>query len=601
MPPNKLYPIIILLLISFCGQAQTIIPGGYVSGTWDAAGSPYIIQSPITIHGDSTLYITQNVVIEFYDTAFLQVFGYISAIGSPGSFISFTAFNTEWQGIKIMGDGPPGADSTRFAYCSFEYGTDTNDDFHGGVLSIHDREELNITECLFRYNYAEHRGGALYIVNSDILIKNAYFIENSTGSEEGFSKGGAIYVLDSEPIFKQLEFQDNESLVGGALFCDNTSLFLNQSYFLSNESNGGGGAMVCHNSGDIYIGNCLFEDNFANGSGGGIAFLEGISAQIEYCEFFFNWASSEIYLADGGAVFVTPYDNEMSMVNCHIHSNVAGDYGGGLYTGSPGRLVSCLFNDNEASNSSPYEGGGGAITLAQTSILLLNSTFSENYGGVGTTIYCEDAEVAMINSILWDDFGNSDTKIFLSTIDNPPSLFIDHSDIEGGIDYVSGTGGYMVNWATGNMNEDPLFEWPSVDFSLVWNSPCINAGRSDTLFLLIPPEDIAGNPRIMGGEIDMGCYEYQGPISIPEISIEQDFLVYPNPAGDYIYLKSETEIDFIGNLILTDFSGRILLNRKINISSGELIRQTLKGLPSGFYILNLLSNEHSYAKKLIIK
>ena len=34
-------------------SAQTIIPGGYVSGTWDLAGSPYLIMDHITVPGES--------------------------------------------------------------------------------------------------------------------------------------------------------------------------------------------------------------------------------------------------------------------------------------------------------------------------------------------------------------------------------------------------------------------------------------------------------------------------------------------------------------------------------------------------------------------
>jgi predicted outer membrane repeat protein len=595
MPPNKLYPLIILLFISFSGQAQTIIPGGYVSGIWDATGSPYLVQGNITVHDDSSLIILAGVEVKFDTSGVFLVNGFISAVGNATDSIRFGAEYPGWAGMMIADAIIPAGDSIRLSYCIFSDGASP---WHGGALYIHNTNSVSIDNCLFVGNDATYHGGALYIANANILCRNSKFTGNDcTGP--GIGEGGAVYMLDSDPVFKEVLFYDNHASICGALYANYSSPSISSCTFEGNSSEGGGGALVCHNGGQFLIENSYFMNNHANGSGGAIAFLEGIHTQIVNCTITENISESEIYLSDGGGILITPYDNEISFVNCNISGNWAEDFGGGLYTASPTQLIGCLFHGNMM--PSLQESRGGAIMLGETSMQLINTTFVDNYALIGTTIYCEDAELAMINNILWDNPGGSESKIFLSTYVNPPVLFVDHSNIQGGMNYISGSGGYMLNWASGNINEAPQFMLPGEDFSLAWNSPCINAGRSDTLFLLIPPDDIAGNPRIMGGEIDMGCYEYQGSISISEISIEQDFLVYPNPAGDYIYLKSETEIDFIGTIILTDFSGRILLSRKINISSGELIRQTLNGLPSGFYILNLLSNEHSYAKKLIIK
>ncbi len=55
-------------------------------------------------------------------------------------------------------------------------------------------------------------------------------------------------------------------------------------------------------------------------------------------------------------------------------------------------------------------------------------------------------------------------------------------------------------------NEDPLFIG-SGDYHLTALSPCINTGDNDAPDL--PTTDKDGNPRIMGGTVDMGAYEYQ--------------------------------------------------------------------------------------------
>ena len=55
---------------------------------------------------------------------------------------------------------------------------------------------------------------------------------------------------------------------------------------------------------------------------------------------------------------------------------------------------------------------------------------------------------------------------------------------------------------------DPLFIDDSLDFNLQSSSPCIESGFNDIVEL--PEFDLLGNPRIVGGLIDIGAYEFQG-------------------------------------------------------------------------------------------
>jgi hypothetical protein len=57
---------------------------------------------------------------------------------------------------------------------------------------------------------------------------------------------------------------------------------------------------------------------------------------------------------------------------------------------------------------------------------------------------------------------------------------------------------------------DPLFHNASAgDFSLQPMSPAINAGDPGTSVTVVGAVDLAGNPRILGGRIDIGAYEAQ--------------------------------------------------------------------------------------------
>ena len=62
----------------------------------------------------------------------------------------------------------------------------------------------------------------------------------------------------------------------------------------------------------------------------------------------------------------------------------------------------------------------------------------------------------------------------------------------------------------GNTTNNPAFTDAALgDYTLADGSPCLNAG--DTGDWTKSDLDLAGNPRVQGGRIDMGAYEAQPP------------------------------------------------------------------------------------------
>jgi hypothetical protein len=179
----------------------------------------------------------------------------------------------------------------------------------------------------------------------------------------------------------------------------------------------------------------------------------------------------------------------------------------------------------------------------------INCTFSGNYSenpNVRALGVVADAEMSLYNCIIHN---NPPGSMYMYSHNEFPwdtcKLNVYHSLFEGGQEEILQVGyKNVINYAASNIDTDPMFygqgEYP---YYLQAGSPCIDAGTLD-----LPPEielpetDLAGNPRVYNGYIDMGAYEH-GPwvgIQNPESRIQNPQLlqVYPNP------FRYETNISY---------------------------------------------------------
>src|SRR5258706_13816354 len=73
--------------------------------------------------------------------------------------------------------------------------------------------------------------------------------------------------------------------------------------------------------------------------------------------------------------------------------------------------------------------------------------------------------------------------------------------------YCCTTGGYGI----GSITNEPLFlDLAGGNLRLQSNSPCINAGNNS---YVAGATDLDGRPRVTGGTVDIGAYEFQPGIS----------------------------------------------------------------------------------------
>jgi len=212
------------------------------------------------------------------------------------------------------------------------------------------------------------------------------------------------------------------------------------------------------------------------------------------------------------------------------------------------------------------------------------------------------------NTILWGNNALVGDQVYLEDDNVDPDFY--YCDVEGDSAGFESEEYWNVTYTgiyENNINEDPAFVSPSAgagtsydglaaDWSLLAASPCINAGTPDTTGLSLPPNDLGGDPRIVGDTIDIGAYEYQTEVFINNVLNKiSDILVFPNPAGDFvkIYINNpdrELKIleirDINANLKYSEIFYEKRHNKQINISD----------YPAGMYIISLTDKKHTILK-----
>ena len=260
--------------------------------TWSGSPSTRYVgtseNNDLTIASDGHLTIAAGMTIIFTQLTtdlFITGTGQLTA-GGVGSAVTFTKDpgKANWGHISFqnMEDSPA---SSTFENCIFEYGYSVGSGsqslLFGGAIQI-DFNDVVITNCTFRNNYANYAGAISINFNRNTIIRNSYFELNAANECGGaliIYSGSTALVENCIFAYNYSKGQSSANYSGGAIWSySNTSKTVNCT-FVENTSDRAGDAFFSYSSPGSMIVNSIFW-----GSNDQLA-VSGTSATITTCAF----------------------------------------------------------------------------------------------------------------------------------------------------------------------------------------------------------------------------------------------------------------------------------------------------------------------------
>lgn len=193
MISRKMFALAVATTTALTSLAETPVAGGTLYGArWTTSGSPYILNGTVTIPTGYTLIIDPGVQVRGgTSTAYLDVRGKVTAVGTAAQPIVFTANATTWSGVDLTYADAASA----FAFCRFE---------KAQTALVLNYSSIIITDCQFAQN-----SGAITLTGASPKIERCQLINNT-----GTALTGDVA---SHPRVLNSLFANNEGYFAGAL------------------------------------------------------------------------------------------------------------------------------------------------------------------------------------------------------------------------------------------------------------------------------------------------------------------------------------------------------------------------------------------------
>ena len=439
--------------------------------------------------------------------------------------------------------------------------------------AIHDGGGLfrcQATGCDISGNTAESTGGGAYLSQ----LYNCT-LSNNVADVGGGGFGGQLshcHMVSNRARrgggFAVSSFDRYSTMTGGTLS------------FNTAEERGGGAYLPNITASAVHMDRVEIEGNVSGENGGG---LYG-EVNLRHCRILDNEAA-----ASGGGIYWTGQTNN-SLFGLTILNNRAAQ-GGGLYLNERGLVMNSLLANNVAT----ARGGGifGADWLYLDSCTIVSNVADERCGG----LFLSNAWAYVDSSIVIDNrsglsnfsnFDQSNGRLYtLSPLLTKFAPGVDPADIPGDVNP-----GHLIACCPNFL--DPA----SGDYRLLPGSSAIDAGQS--LAWKHSETDLEGNPRLLGSNPDLGCYEFAIRL---DVGMRLDQPVPPPPGtlpGGSPYLidlrESDADLDGAIDYVLVEL--RDLQGQTLWRESALLTRQgQLRSLDNTLLSVPFAAGEY----RLIIK
>lgn len=405
-----------------------------------------------------------------------------------------------------------------------------------------------------------HFGGAIYDLNSYVVVQNSALTHNAAGAGpaavvfSGFKAAGgrfdndtitdntSLVVYNGAVAFGGLGGAANVSISNSTVSSNkgcgiyggvNGQLTLTSSVveYNTGSTKGGGGVHIKY--GGLTASNVTVAHNSTLTDGGGIS-VAGATAIISNSTIAYNYASGN----GGGIVFsdapgIAPR-GALTLTASSVTDNAAYDVGAGIDVARAASvsIQRSLVTHNHATDfSSAAKGGGLAIEYVTGTTSVSNSTFYRNFayesgGGIGifNATSANNTTIAnatiVLNSTAYF-YGNGIFSLgqpyILSSIVARNSSRMNSQDLSGtfhikyslietpgdatlnGIDNITG-----VDPGLGKLTDNG---GPTLSMLPAATAPVLNDGKPS----VSSGVDQRGLPRVVGGRVDMGAVERQNP------------------------------------------------------------------------------------------
>lgn len=288
----------------------------------------------------------------------------------------------------------------------------------------------------------------------------------------------------------------------------------------SNALGFGGAARLNSLDIPILVQDCAFDNNQSLGLIGGL-WGDTDSAPVALIHNVFT-RNSSIEDWVGGASFGSTSGEVTVSRNIFADNHALGGWSGGaeVYTEKGGRIS---VTDNVFYQNTAFYNGGGMTVFAQGNedVFIVNNTFFQNQaefngGGIFLEVNGDGSSLNIYNNILYDNTaGMEGDDIFLDDDydgnGSGPAVNLVTNDYTGLVSACQQdpvcAASRTFN-AVENFNVEPRMIDPAGgNFYLAADSPLL--GRGTPSAPDIPAVDLAGNPRVVNGAVDLGAFQTQ--------------------------------------------------------------------------------------------